>query len=349
MHVDKNSGINQNQDKIDLQQPLVQKQQASVFGNGFPDKNNNGIVDKSDFDDDLIIEQLKNKNLLNCFWGDVYKKVNDIVHFSDKKIKVETDTSYEIKRTDGYKIKIVAVNGSNPVLQIQGKDKLVVNISISFANMNNNGELLNNVSEEDKNVRMQLLVDALKELKTNVLKDLSQEINEIQLNDKSYRSSTWAEYYDGVMAIALKADYGEEKLSDTITHEIGHAVDQEPEGGFSTALLDDNWNSYVYIFDEYKCLLQNIMKKYNDKNDTNTYSLKEWREDFACRYERMEGDSNSEMVVDIEKLINKFKNSDNNEEQYCYELHKKLDDLTQKIIEGKRQLPREQRVRDFNK
>ena len=81
MHVDKNSGINQNQNKIDLQQPLTQKQQTSIFGNGFPDKNNNGIVDKSDFDDDLIIELLKNKNLLNCFWGDVYNEINELLHF----------------------------------------------------------------------------------------------------------------------------------------------------------------------------------------------------------------------------------------------------------------------------
>lgn len=82
MHVDKSGGINPNQDNnVDSQQQIIQKQQASVFGNGFTDKNNNGIVDEHDFDDDItILNELKNANLLGKLWSDVEDKINEVLN-----------------------------------------------------------------------------------------------------------------------------------------------------------------------------------------------------------------------------------------------------------------------------
>lgn len=354
MHVDKNGGISQNHNNIELQQQINPKQQASIFGNDFPDKNNNGIVDEKDFDDDSVIELLKNNKLLNCFWGDVYKKVNDLIHFTDKKIKVKTDTLYEIKRKDGYKIKIVSVNGSQPVLQIQGKDKSVDNISISFKSVKEN-----DISDEVKDSRMQMLINALQELPTGVLQDLSQEVDEIRLQDYIYKSDPfiYGQSVNSLIQLSMDADFQGEKLSDIISHEIGHAVDQESDGFFTSNVLDENWrNEYYETYNIFQGTFKNLLYNYRDSNKTarillshSQYNmLGDCQEDFAYRYGRIEGNSKSMSEDDIINLITQFKNSNDKNEQYCYELFQKLDDIAQRVIEEKRQLPKEKRLRDHN-
>ena len=79
MHVDKNSGISKNPDNVSSQ-PIAQNQQASLFGDGFPDKNNDGIVNSFDFDEDEnIVKKLEEANLLGKLWNDVGNKVKSLL------------------------------------------------------------------------------------------------------------------------------------------------------------------------------------------------------------------------------------------------------------------------------
>ncbi|MBQ7125773.1 hypothetical protein IJO12_01665 [bacterium] len=53
MHVNKTDKIEQNNNNIiDIQSSSQQQPQASVFGDGFRDKNGNDFVDSFDFDND---------------------------------------------------------------------------------------------------------------------------------------------------------------------------------------------------------------------------------------------------------------------------------------------------------
>ena len=328
MHVDKSSGVNHNQDNIELQQQVHQSQQSSIFGDGFPDKNNNGIVDYEDFNDDTVFEKLKKENLLGSFWGDVYDKVNDIVHFSDKKIEVNTEVLCKTERKDGYEIRIVSANGSQPVLQIQAKDKPVVNIKIDFFDEDANNE--------QKQTWLQALFNGLNELKTEALQDLSQEIGIFYLRKYIYDKDFGVLGRSTGSSIDLAMNMFPNNvfsLSDVIVHEIGHAIDEK---GYLSTLSRE----YHEKFERFDNLLRLLLEKYNCA--INISMIGNYAEDFACRYASIVGGSEVD-TADIDKFVNQFENSNDEKERQCYESHKKLYNLAQDCINQIRQLSREER------
>lgn len=340
MHIDKSSGINKNHDNIELQQQISQNQQASVFGDGFPDKNNNGIVDEKDFKDASVIELLRNNKLLNCFWGDVYKKVNDLISFTDN-INVKTNTLYKINRKDGYDLKIVTVNNSEPVLQIQSPNKSLINIPISVINEYSN----ENVNNEEKIKRISEFAKTLSELTTNVLSDFTNEINKVKLIDKKadlLSEHIMAEYEDNTIIICndqfnLKNEY---KMSNYISHEIGHAIDD------MNSLMASDKKQYSETFKEFKSIVIPLLKQYLTSEEIeDTYMLANWWENFACIYADIEG-NDKQRTQTIEKLMDRIKFFKNSNEKRCYELYQKLKDLVKETVNERRQLPREQRCDD---
>ena len=85
MHVNKTDKIEQNNNNIiDIQSSSQQQPQASVFGDGFRDKNGNDFVDSFDFDnDEEVIKMVKNAGLMGQLWKDVEDKVNSLLKKSN--------------------------------------------------------------------------------------------------------------------------------------------------------------------------------------------------------------------------------------------------------------------------
>ena len=85
MHVNKTDKIEQNNNNIiDIQSSSQQQPQASVFGDGFRDKNGNDFVDSFDFDnDEEVIKKVKNAGLMGQLWKDVEDKINSLLKKSN--------------------------------------------------------------------------------------------------------------------------------------------------------------------------------------------------------------------------------------------------------------------------
>lgn len=240
--------------------------------------------------------------------------------------KRDYKTESNFTREDGCKIEIKDQNEISSTLTITTPDNEVLNFKIEG-------------NDTDKLHQFQLpkFQKLLKEIPVEVLKDLSDEIDCIRFMDN--QSDANGIYPLGSNIIALKLDYNTDTRAISFVHELGHALDNQ------NGTMKSKTPEFANKFEQFKTLA--------DKFDIKEYSLTNPEEFFASTYAyfHLNDDNDANHILELDKQMQKLKNSDDPQAKQCLELLQELKQDAQNIIDSTRKQPQnvrfETRVRDL--
>ena len=188
-----------------------------------------------------------------------YKTVNDLSQ--DKKLiegeySVDDNGNVFAKLKNGGKVSISTTEiyksnwGQETAVKLTDKDNNEVTIPVRLAN---DFDEIAGYSNLSKNEKLQIvlgnLTSAISNLTENTLSDLKSEVKVLKL-EKTLKNDTASGLYNSDDTISLSV-YNTDLSSDTLTHEIGHAVDDNVNSEYQT---DSNG---VYKFNK----LINLLKQ----------------------------------------------------------------------------------------
>ena len=259
-----------------------------------------------------------------------YKTVNDLSQ--DKKLiegeySVDDNGNVFAKLKNGGKVSISTAEiyksnwGQETAVKLTDKDNNEVTIPVRLAN---DFDEIAGYSNLSKNEKLQIvlgnLTSAISNLTENTLSDLKSEVRVLKL-EKTLKNDAAAGLYNSDDTISLSV-YSTDLSSDTLTHEIGHAVDDNVDSDYQT---DSNG---VYKFNK----LINLLKQ--NKTFGDAYALTNNKEFFAEYYAFQEGKGQEK----TKQLLNYLENlSDSNpEEKELKEAYNQVKNICDGIIQSTR-------------
>lgn len=259
-----------------------------------------------------------------------YKTVNDSSH--DKNLiegeySVDDNGNVFAQLKDGGKVSISTTDiyksnwGQETAVKLTDKDNNEVTIPVRLAN---DFDEIAGYSNLSKNEKLQIvlgnLTSAISNLTENTLSDLKSEVRVLKL-EKTLKNDTAAGIYNSDNTISLSV-YNTDLSSDTLTHEIGHAVDDNVDSDYQT-----NGNG-KYKFNK----LINLLKQ--NKTFGDAYALTNNKEFFAEYYAFQEGNGQEK----TKQLLNYLENlSDSKpEEKELKEAYNQVKNICDGIIQSTR-------------
>lgn len=259
-----------------------------------------------------------------------YKTVNDLSQ--DKKLiegeySVDDNGNVFAKLKNGGKVSISTTEiyksnwGQETAVKLTDKDNNEVTIPVRLAN---DFDEIAGYSNLSKNEKLQIvlgnLTSAISNLTENTLSDLKSEVRVLKL-EKTLKNDAAAGLYNSDDTISLSV-YSTDLSSDTLTHEIGHAVDDNVDSDYQT-----NGNG-KYKFNK----LINLLKQ--NKTFGDAYALTNNKEFFAEYYAFQEGKGQEK----TKQLLNYLENlSDSKpEEKELKEAYNQVKNICDGIIQSTR-------------
>lgn len=259
-----------------------------------------------------------------------YKTVND--SSQDKKLiegeySVDDNGNVFAKLKNGGKVSISTTEiyksnwGQETAVKLTDKDNNEVTIPVRLAN---DFDEIAGYSNLSKNEKLQIvlgnLTSAISNLTENTLSDLKSEVKVLKL-EKTLKNDAAAGIYNSDDTISLSV-YNTDLSSDTLTHEIGHAVDDNVDSDYQT-----NGNG-KYKFNK----LINLLKQ--NKTFGDAYALTNNKEFFAEYYAFQEGKGQEK----TKQLLNYLENlSDSKpEEKELKEAYNQVKNICDGIIQSTR-------------
>lgn len=259
-----------------------------------------------------------------------YKTVND--SSQDKKLiegeySVDDNGNVFAKLKNGGKVSISTTEiyksnwGQETAVKLTDKDNNEVTIPVRLAN---DFDEIAGYSNLSKNEKLQIvlgnLTSAISNLTENTLSDLKSEVSVLKL-EKTLKNDAAAGLYNSDDTISLSV-YSTDLSSDTLTHEIGHAVDDNVDSDYQT-----NGNG-KYKFNK----LINLLKQ--NKTFGDAYALTNNKEFFAEYYAFQEGKGQEK----TKQLLNYLENlSDSKpEEKELKEAYNQVKNICDGIIQSTR-------------
>lgn len=259
-----------------------------------------------------------------------YKTVNDLSQ--DKKLiegeySVDDNGNVFAQLKDGGKVSISTTEiyksnwGQETAVKLTDKDNNEVTIPVRLAN---DFDEIVGYSNLSKNEKLQIvlgnLTSAISNLTENTLSDLKSEVKVLKL-EKTLKNDAAAGIYNSDDTISLSV-YNTDLSSDTLTHEIGHAVDDNVDSDYQT-----NGNG-KYKFNK----LINLLKQ--NKTFGDAYALTNNKEFFAEYYAFQEGKGQEK----TKQLLNYLENlSDSKpEEKELKEAYNQVKNICDGIIQSTR-------------
>ena len=259
-----------------------------------------------------------------------YKTVNDLSQ--DKKLiegeySVDDNGNVFAKLKNGGKVSISTTEiyksnwGQETAVKLTDKDNNEVTIPVRLAN---DFDEIAGYSNLSKNEKLQIvlgnLTSAISNLTENTLSDLKSEVKVLKL-EKTLKNDAAAGIYNSDDTISLSV-YSTDLSSDTLTHEIGHAVDDNVDSDYQT-----NGNG-KYKFNK----LINLLKQ--NKTFGDAYALTNNKEFFAEYYAFQEGKGQEK----TKQLLNYLENlSDSKpEEKELKEAYNQVKNICDGIIQSTR-------------
>ncbi len=259
-----------------------------------------------------------------------YKTVND--SSQDKKLiegeySVDDNGNVFVKLKNGGKVSISTTEiyksnwGQETAVKLTDKDNNEVTIPVRLAN---DFDEIAGYSNLSKNEKLQIilgnLTSAISNLTENTLSDLKSEVRVLKL-EKTLKNDAAAGIYNSDDTISLSV-YSTDLSSDTLTHEIGHAVDDNVDSDYQT-----NGNG-KYKFNK----LINLLKQ--NKTFGDAYALTNNKEFFAEYYAFQEGKGQEK----TKQLLNYLENlSDSKpEEKELKEAYNQVKNICDGIIQSTR-------------
>lgn len=259
-----------------------------------------------------------------------YKTVNDLSQ--DKKLiegeySVDDNGNVFAKLKNGGKVSISTTEiyksnwGQETAVKLTDKDNNEVTIPVRLAN---DFDEIAGYSNLSKNEKLQIvlgnLTSAISNLTENTLSDLKSEVRVLKL-EKTLKNDAAAGLYNSDDTISLSV-YNTDLSSDTLTHEIGHAVDDNVDSDYQT-----NGNG-KYKFNK----LINLLKQ--NKTFGDAYALTNNKEFFAEYYAFQEGKGQEK----TKQLLNYLENlSDSKpEEKELKEAYNQVKNICDGIIQSTR-------------
>ena len=259
-----------------------------------------------------------------------YKTVNDLSQ--DKKLiegeySVDDNGNVFAKLKNGGKVSISTTEiyksnwGQETAVKLTDKDNNEVTIPVRLAN---DFDEIAGYSNLSKNEKLQIvlgnLTSAISNLTENTLSDLKSEVKVLKL-EKTLKNDAAAGIYNSDDTISLSV-YSTDLSSDTLTHEIGHAVDDNVDSDYQT-----NGNG-KYKFNK----LINLLKQ--NKTFGDAYALTNNKEFFAEYYAFQEGKGQEK----TKQLLNYLENlSDSKpEEKELKEAYNQVKNICDAIIQSTR-------------
>lgn len=259
-----------------------------------------------------------------------YKTVNDLSQ--DKKLiegeySVDDNGNVFAQLKDGGKVSISTTEiyksnwGQETAVKLTDKDNNEVTIPVRLAN---DFDEIAGYSNLSKNEKLQIvlgnLTSAISNLTENTLSDLKSEVKVLKL-EKTLKNDAAAGLYNSDDTISLSV-YSTDLSSDTLTHEIGHAVDDNVDSDYQT-----NGNG-KYKFNK----LINLLKQ--NKTFGDAYALTNNKEFFAEYYAFQEGKGQEK----TKQLLNYLENlSDSKpEEKELKEAYNQVKNICDGIIQSTR-------------
>lgn len=259
-----------------------------------------------------------------------YKTVNDLSQ--DKKLiegeySVDDNGNVFAKLKNGGKVSISTAEiyksnwGQETAVKLTDKDNNEVTIPVRLAN---DFDEIAGYSNLSKNEKLQIvlgnLTSAISNLTENTLSDLKSEVRVLKL-EKTLKNDAASGLYNSDDTISLSV-YSTDLSSDTLTHEIGHAVDDNVDSDYQT-----NGNG-KYKFNK----LINLLKQ--NKTFGDAYALTNNKEFFAEYYAFQEGKGQEK----TKQLLNYLENlSDSKpEEKELKEAYNQVKNICDGIIQSTR-------------
>lgn len=259
-----------------------------------------------------------------------YKTVNDLSQ--DKKLiegeySVDDNGNVFAQLKDGGKVSISTTEiyksnwGQETAVKLTDKDNNEVTIPVRLAN---DFDEIAGYSNLSKNEKLQIvlgnLTSAISNLTENTLSDLKSEVRVLKL-EKTLKNDAAAGLYNSDDTISFSV-YSTDLSSDTLTHEIGHAVDDNVDSDYQT-----NGNG-KYKFNK----LINLLKQ--NKTFGDAYALTNNKEFFAEYYAFQEGKGQEK----TKQLLNYLENlSDSKpEEKELKEAYNQVKNICDAIIQSTR-------------
>lgn len=211
--------------------------------------------------------------------------------------------------------------GQETAVKLTDKDNNEVTIPVRLAN---DFDEIAGYSNLSKNEKLQIvlgnLTSAISNLTENTLSDLKSEVRVLKL-EKTLKNDAAAGIYNSDDTISLSV-YSTDLSSDTLTHEIGHAVDDNVDSDYQT-----NGNG-KYKFNK----LINLLKQ--NKTFGDAYALTNNKEFFAEYYAFQEGKGQEK----TKQLLNYLENlSDSKpEEKELKEAYNQVKNICDGIIQSTR-------------
>ena len=262
-----------------------------------------------------------------------YKTVND--SSQDKKLiegeySVDDNGNVFAKLKNGGKVSISTAEiyksnwGQETTIKLTDKDNNEVTIPVRLAN---DFDEIAGYSNLSKNEKLQIvlgnLTSAISNLTESTLSDLKSEVRVLKL-EKTLKNDAAAGLYNSDDTISLSV-YSTDLSSDTLTHEIGHAVDDNVDSDYQT-----NGNG-KYKFNK----LINLLKQ--NKTFGDAYALTNNKEFFAEYYAFQEGKGQEK----TKQLLNYLENlSDSTPEQKeLKNAYNEVKNICDSIIQNTRKSP----------
>lgn len=259
-----------------------------------------------------------------------YKTVND--SSQDKKLiegeySIDDNGNVFAQLKNGGKVSISTTEiyksnwGQETAVKLTDKDNNEVTIPVRLAN---DFDEIAGYSNLSKNEKLQIvlgnLTSAISNLTENTLSDLKSEVRVLKL-EKTLKNDAAAGLYNSDDTISLSV-YSTDLSSDTLTHEIGHAVDDNVDSDYQT-----NGNG-KYKFNK----LINLLKQ--NKTFGDAYALTNNKEFFAEYYAFQEGKGQEK----TKQLLNYLENlSDSKpEEKELKEAYNQVKNICDGIIQSTR-------------
>lgn len=259
-----------------------------------------------------------------------YKTVND--SSQDKKLiegeySIDDNGNVFAQLKNGGKVSISTTEiyksnwGQETAVKLTDKDNNEVTIPVRLAN---DFDEIAGYSNLSKNEKLQIvlgnLTSAISNLTENTLSDLKSEVRVLKL-EKTLKNDAAAGLYNSDDTISLSV-YNTDLSSDTLTHEIGHAVDDNVDSDYQT-----NGNG-KYKFNK----LINLLKQ--NKTFGDAYALTNNKEFFAEYYAFQEGKGQEK----TKQLLNYLENlSDSKpEEKELKEAYNEVKNICDGIIQSTR-------------
>ena len=259
-----------------------------------------------------------------------YKTVND--SSQDKKLiegeySVDDNGNVFAQLKNGGKVSISTTEiyksnwGQETAVKLTDKDNNEATIPVRLAN---DFDEIAGYSNLSKNEKLQIvlgnLTSAISNLTENTLSDLKSEVKVLKL-EKTLKNDAAAGLYNSDDTISLSV-YSTDLSSDTLTHEIGHAVDDNVDSDYQT-----NGNG-KYKFNK----LINLLKQ--NKTFGDAYALTNNKEFFAEYYAFQEGKGQEK----TKQLLNYLENlSDSKpEEKELKEAYNEVKNICDGIIQSTR-------------